>query len=93
MNILNDSKDSKLAINKKSNNNENAKTEVSCVNRQCALLLSYTCLHKRIIILGEIGSKMGEICMRQNQRPAVHDPVGSHDFAQNNIAAAIAEFF
>lgn len=49
-------------------------------------------MHCAYHILGKIGSKMGEICMRQNQRSTIHDPIGTYDFAKDNIAAAFIEF-
>lgn len=80
---------------KKLNNNENVKTEVSFAtpmrpsasrhNRSIAVFTLLKCF------LGKIGSEVGEVRLWQNQRSTVHDSVGSHDFAKDHIATALTE--
>lgn len=37
------------------------------------------------------GSEMGKICLWQNKGPTIYDAIGSHDFAEKLIAAALIE--
>lgn len=50
------------------------------------------CVSTIFVFAGPIGSEVGEIRLRKNERSTIHDAIGAHDSAEVDAAAAFAEF-
>lgn len=92
-NILCDIKDNQLRDKKITLNKpltENVKKEVLIKTLCYSISIKKKIFSK---LVANIGSKVGTIRLRKNERSIIHDTTGAHDLEENSTSTKIFEFF